>query len=72
MKGLYESGQNCDWSDSQRAEEIMLSVYEKLGGESVNQCENAEMIKYASNAYLATSISFINSVANICEKVELT
>ena len=27
------------------------------------------MIKYASNAYLATSISFINSVASICEKV---
>ncbi len=57
-------------SDSQRAEEIMLSVYEKLGGERVlTSVKNAEMIKYASNAYLATSISFINSVANICEKV---
>jgi UDPglucose 6-dehydrogenase len=29
----------------------------------------AEMIKYASNAFLATKISFINEVANICEKV---
>lgn len=48
----------------------MLSVYEKLGGERVlTSVKNAEMIKYASNAYLATSISFINSVANICEKV---
>ena len=27
------------------------------------------MIKYASNAFLATQISFINSVANICEKI---
>lgn len=57
-------------SDSKKAEEIMLSVYEKLGGERVlTSVKNAEMIKYASNAYLATSISFINSVANICEKV---
>jgi UDPglucose 6-dehydrogenase len=57
-------------SDSKKAEEIMLSVYEKLGGERVlTSVKNAEMIKYASNAYLATSISFINSVASICEKV---
>lgn len=31
--------------------------------------ESAEMIKYASNAFLATKISFINSIANICERV---
>ena len=57
-------------SDDKKAEEIMLSLYEKLGGERVlTTVKNAELIKYASNAYLATSISFINSVANICEKV---
>ncbi len=31
--------------------------------------ENAEMIKYASNAFLATKISYINEIANLCEKI---
>lgn len=57
-------------SESKRAEKIMLEVYKPLGGERVlTSVKNAELIKYASNAYLATSISFINSMANICEKV---
>jgi UDPglucose 6-dehydrogenase len=35
----------------------------------ITDVASAEMIKYASNAFLATKISFINSVANICDKV---
>lgn len=31
--------------------------------------ENAELIKYASNAFLATKISFINEMANLCERI---
>ncbi len=35
----------------------------------VTDIETAELIKYASNAFLATKISFINEVANLCERV---
>ncbi len=35
----------------------------------VTDIETAELIKYASNAFLATKISFINEMANICERV---
>jgi len=35
----------------------------------ITDVATAEMIKYASNAFLATKISFINEIANICEKV---
>lgn len=53
-----------------KAREVMLSLYRPLNCPIIfTDVETAEMIKYASNAYLATSISFINSIANICEKV---
>ena len=35
----------------------------------VTDLSSAEMVKYASNAFLATKISFINEVANICDRV---
>ncbi len=35
----------------------------------VTSNENAEIIKYASNAFLATKISFINQIADLCEKI---
>ena len=35
----------------------------------VTSVRSAEMIKYSSNAFLATKVSFINSISNLCEKV---
>jgi UDPglucose 6-dehydrogenase len=36
----------------------------------VTDCASAEMIKYASNTFLATKISFVNAIANLCEALD--
>ncbi len=55
-------------STSRSAAERVAELYYPLGGEAIiTDLRTAEMIKYASNAFLATKISFINEIANICE-----
>jgi len=52
------------------AADAVARLYEPLGGELVRtDVASAEMIKLASNAFLATKISFINEIANVCEEV---
>ena len=47
----------------------LLELYATLGRPMlITDVYSAEIIKYASNAFLATKISFINAIANICEK----
>lgn len=55
--------------ESKKAKEILLELYKKIDAEIVvTDIKSAELIKHASNSFLATKISFINSVANICER----
>ena len=55
--------------ESNKARDTLLELYRPLGAEIiVTNINSAEIIKHASNSFLATKISFINAVANICEK----
>lgn len=59
-------------ADSPRAHEVMRRLYDPLLAEHdcpyvATDVSTAELIKHASNAFLATKISFINAIARICE-----
>lgn len=59
--------------ESQRARDVMATVYRPLNLIQTpmvfTNIETAEVTKYAGNAFLATKISFINEIADLCEKV---
>ena len=59
--------------ESERAARILQAVYRPLylleTPIVLTALETAEMIKYAANAFLATKITFINEIADLCEKV---
>jgi len=60
-------------TDNEKAKKIMVSIYRGIARTDkpvfITDIKSAEMIKYASNAMLATRISFMNEIAQLCEKV---
>jgi UDPglucose 6-dehydrogenase len=55
-------------AESERAREAMLRLYDRFRPKTIlTDIKSAELIKHASNSFLAMKISFINAVANICE-----
>ena len=62
-------------TNSQKSNKILKNLYSPLiskGAKYVNTSRRAaELIKYSSNAFLATKITFINEIANLCEKINV-
>lgn len=60
-------------AESEQAMAIMKDIYSALylieTPFILTSLESAEMIKYATNSFLATKVTFINEIANLCEKV---
>lgn len=55
--------------NSERAASLLVKLYQPLNAPLlITDINSAELIKHASNAFLAMKISFINAVANICER----
>lgn len=59
--------------ENEQAQQVMADIYRPLNLRETpmvyTTLESAEVIKYAANAFLATKITFINEIADLCEKV---
>ena len=62
-------------TNSERANKILKSLYQPIVKKNSRYIKTsrrgAELIKYASNAFLATKISYINELANLCEQTDV-
>lgn len=70
IKDTFEGDRIVIGSASPHAGDVIEAMYSPFKIPIVRtDIRSSEMIKYASNAFLATKISFINEIANICEKL---
>lgn len=69
LKDFLEPDRIIIGVEDEKAKEIMLDIYSLIKkSKIITDIKSSELIKYASNAFLATKISFINEIATICEK----
>ncbi|MBI5153914.1 UDP-glucose/GDP-mannose dehydrogenase family protein, partial [Candidatus Poribacteria bacterium] len=69
IKDSFEPDRIVIGAPTQNVAMALLELYAPLERPMlITDVASAELIKYASNAFLATKISFINAIANICEK----
>jgi UDPglucose 6-dehydrogenase len=61
-------------SNEEKSIKLMKKFHEKIYGKKIQQIitnpQTAEMIKYTNNSFLATKITFINQIANICQNIQ--
>ena len=58
--------------ETERSKEVMENIYKRLSSQGIpvvyTNIETAELIKYASNTFLAMKVTFINEISDLCEK----
>lgn len=70
LKDFFEGDRIVIGANHEETSQLIMEMYNPLQIPIMTtDLASAEMIKYASNAFLATKISFINEIASICEKV---
>ena len=75
IRDFYKPDRIIIGTSDKKSNNILKSLYSPLtssGAKYINTSRRAaELIKYASNAFLATKITFINEMANLCEKIDV-
>ena len=75
IRDFYKPDRIIIGTNNKRSNNILKNLYSPLisrGAKYINTSRRAaELIKYASNAFLATKITFINEMANLCEKIDV-
>lgn len=70
MESFLKPARTIVGADSDRAKKAVLKIFEKLPGEKIiMSVPSAEMVKHALNSFLATSLSFIYNISDLCEAV---
>jgi len=75
IRDFYKPDRIIIGTSDKKSNNLLKNLYSPLtssGAKYINTSRRAaELIKYASNAFLATKITFINEMANLCEKIDV-